>query len=199
MKTVRQPSQQAWPSFAPSALAPSGLAPSALALVGVLWLMGCGGPQTPMVSLSLKAQRICQEQQAELPPQTTPKEARLAYAACLDTVGQERASPPIEAAPSPTPDSPSDPAGASAAERYLFCRLHSEDVQAAAVAYNKAHWALLNLRSNPNTDEFRSAEADLARALEGLEAAIPIRMRGGLDLIPDAMRQFQSCDRSSFE
>ena len=184
-----QPSQMAWPS----------VAPSALALMGMLWLTGCGGPKSPMISLTLKAQRICQEQQAELPPRTPPKEARLAYAACLDTVGQETKAPPMEATPSPTPVPSSDPAGASAAERYLFCRLHSEDVQAASVAYNKAHWALLNLRSDPNTDEFRSAEAKLARAVEGLEAAIPIRMRGGLDLVPDAMRQFQSCDRSSFE
>jgi hypothetical protein len=98
-----------------------------------------------------------------------------------------------------SPLASSKPTEASAAERHLFCRLHSEDVQPAAVAYNKAPWARLNLRSDPNTDAFRSAEAELARALEGLEVAIPIRMRSGLDLVPDALRQFQSCDRSRFE
>lgn len=152
--------------------------------------------RSPETALSLRAQRLCRERQAELPPQTTPREARLAYAHCLRTVDQP--VPPSRDPPAAA-TIPREAAGPSGAERYLYCRLHSEDIEAAAAAYNRAYWTLLNERGNPESAAYRQAEAEHARALAALEEAIPIRMRGGRDLVPDAMRQFQSCERSSFE
>ena len=168
-----------------------------LLLATLLLLGGCTPvDQSPETALSLRAQRLCRERQAELPPQTTPREARLAYAQCLRTVDQ-----PVLQSPDPPAErsAPSPAAGPTAAERYLYCRLHSEEIEAAAATYNRAHWMLLNERSNPESAAYRQAEAEHARALAALEKAIPPPLRAGRNLIPDAMRQFQSCERSSFE
>jgi len=167
-------------------------------LLATLLLLGGCTPvdQSPETALSLRAQRLCRERQAELPPQTTPREARLAYAHCLRTVDQ-----PLPQSPAPlaAPSAPSPATAPTAAERYLYCRIHSEAIEAAAAAYNRADLTLLNERSDPESAAYRQAEAEHGRALAALEEAIPIPMRAGRDLVPDAMRQFQSCERSSFE
>lgn len=175
-------------------------------LLAALLLAACAGPQRdPSVALSLRAQRLCRERMAELPPGTNARQARLSYARCLRSLDLE--APAAQGAPAPgeAAQAPSAAPGAaeglsvSAEERYLHCRLHSEEIAAAAAAYNQARWALLNSGGEAGSPERQQAEAELDRALQELGRAIPERLRAGRDLVPDALRQYQSCERSNFE
>lgn len=179
--------------------------PRRQATLGVLllaWLLGaCGSPRRdPSLALSLKAQRLCRERMAELPPGSSPRQARLSYARCLRSLDLE---PPATAAAPSGETATSAPAagepGVSAEERYLHCRMHSEAIAAAAATYNRARWTLLNSTDEPGSPQRQQAQAALDRALEELGRAIPERLRAGQDLVPDALRQFQSCERSNFE
>ena len=167
-----------------------------------LLLGACTSPRRDVVSpTSLRAQRVCRERMVELPPGTEARQARLAYSICLRNVDREAAPAAPATPPAAETTAPPQPAEAtaSAEERYLHCRLHSEAITAAAAAYNRTRWALLNSPQDPASPERQQAEADLNRALDDLGQAIPPRMRAGQDLVPDAMRQFLGCDRSRFE
>jgi hypothetical protein len=175
-------------------------------LLLALALSGCRGAseRNRGQALSLRAQRICRERMAELPARSTERQSRLAYARCLRS--------PSHAVPSvadgaqgsgqsaaPEASTPPPPLPASAEERYLFCRLNSEAITAAITAYDQARWALLNSVAVPGSPERSEAEAALNKATEALGEAIPVRMRAGRELLPDAVRQFSDCERSRFQ
>lgn len=173
------------------------------ALLLAILLGGCGGPRRdPSLALSLRAQRLCRERMAELPPGSSPRQAGLSFARCLRSVDQQPPTPP--ATPAPSGDAVSrtpaaGEAGVSAEERYLHCRMHSEAIAAAAAAYDRARWTLLNSTADPDSPQRQQAQADVDRALEALGREIPPEMRGGQDLVPDALHQFLGCERSRFE
>ncbi|MFM7268435.1 MAG: hypothetical protein ACKOZT_07595 [Cyanobium sp.] len=176
-----------------------------LILALVLPLGSCRGAseRNPGEALSLRTQRICRERMAELPARSTQRQSRLAYGRCLRS--PSTALPSVAGAAqgsgesaAPEASTPPPPLPASAEERYLFCRLNSEAINAAITTYHQARFALLNSGAAPGSPERSQAEEALQEATEALEEAIPPRMRAGQALLPDAVQQFSSCERSRF-
>lgn len=168
----------------------------ALAVLLGLGLSACS-PRAPqgLAAVSEQGQRLCRERLADQSPNTTAIESRQAYIACLRTIERERQALPPAAAPVPAPAPP-----ASAEERYLFCRFHSEAIAAVYDAYTRAsgRWAAADSAYANDDPRYLEARQDHAEAVAAAERLIPPAMRGGLPLLPDALTQLRRCDRQSF-
>ena len=150
---------------------------------------------------SLQAERTCRRIMADLPAGITVKEARKAYGHCLRVMneddplgadssvafpgrGPEVVTPPVAMVP---------PVPAPVQERYVYCRTHSEAIKAAADRYNRSLMAFGSSQGEPRSEAYARAQQELAEALQALAEAIPEKFRVGRNLLPDALREFQSC------
>ena len=105
-----------------------------LALLAML-LAGChSAPESdPGVALSLKAQRICRERLAELPPASTPRQTRQAYARCLRSLGEKPAAiRPAGTGTGPGGSSAPDVAASASAPRYTCYTTFAGDTEIGA-------------------------------------------------------------------
>lgn len=167
-----------------------------LLLVLLLLAGACGtdAPQAPP-AVSDRGERICRERQADLPPGTTALRARGVYAACLRTIDRE-----LALSTTLSPDTPPPVVQASAEQRYLHCRLHSEEIAKAYHAYTLA----TSLRAQadsayPDDDpRYQAARQAHQQAVAAVERLIPPAMRGSEPLFPDALNRFRRCQLESF-
>lgn len=88
----------------------------------------------------------------------------------------------------------------SAEDRYLYCRLHQGDVQAAERERQKRQSILITASKHGrlDNDAYIQAEKDYNLSVARLEALIPPPMRNGLPLIPEAITLYSSCNPDHF-
>ena len=92
------------------------------------------------------------------------------------------------------------PAGApspqSAQQRFLYCRLHQSEIQAAESERQRRQsiWAVVSRQEAPGSISYNEARATYEDSINTLERLIPEAMRDGQPLIPDSIRRFMSCD-----
>lgn len=152
----------------------------------------------------VRAERLCRKIVVDSPSELSPAAMRQSYGHCLRTLRDDpdaRSSPSAPAPPSssaiqPTPGAPPVASEPTAQERYLFCQLHREEIAAASRQYNQAVEAFGRVQSSDSgSEEYRKAASRLTEALQNLQGAIPLRFRQGRNLMPDVLREFQSCQR----
>lgn len=156
----------------------------------------------------VRAERVCRKIVVDMPGELSPAAVRQNYGHCLRTLkddpgtGSESSTskatdstPAFQPPASELPDPTADPVP-TAEQRYLFCRLHSDEIAAAALNYNQAVQAFGSAQALPPSSEvYQQAAARLTKALQTLEEQIPERFRNGRNLVPDVLRDFQVCQR----
>ena len=158
---------------------------------------GCGtaADRAPQ-AVSDRGERLCRERQADLPPGTTALRARGEYAACLRTIDRERAG----GSAATSTDAPLPAGLASAEQRYLHCRLRSEEIARAYDAYRRAtdEWAHADSVYPDDDPRYQAARQAHQRAVAEVERLIPPVLRGNEPLFPDALNRFRRCEREAF-
>ncbi|MCS5700659.1 hypothetical protein NZK32_16580 [Cyanobium sp. FGCU-52] len=147
-------------------------------------------------AVSDRGERICRERQADLPPGTTAMKARGVYVECLRTIDREMAS----RAAATSPDTTEPVRLASAEQRYLHCRLRSEEIAKAYDAYTRSTslWAYADSVYPDDDPRYQTARQAHRQAVAEVERLIPPAMRGGEPLFPDALNRFRRCEREAF-
>ena len=175
-----------------------GLAAGRCLLPVLLLLAGGCGPATDRVqrAVSDRGERLCRERQADLPPGTTALRARKVFAACLRTIDRE----PASGSAATSANTPLPVVLASAEQRYLHCRLRSEEIARAYNVYTRAtsQWAYADSVYADDDPRYQAARQAHQRAVAEVEHLIPPHMRGNEPLFPDALNRFRRCERESF-
>ena len=158
---------------------------------------GCGSDaaKAPAV-VSGRGERVCRERQADLPPGTTAMRARGVFVDCLHTIDRELALP----ARASSPDTDEPVPLASPEQRYVHCRLHSEEIAAAYEAYTRSTslWAYADSAFPDDDPRYQAARQAHRKAVAEVERLIPPAMRGSEPLFPDALNRFRRCERETF-
>ncbi len=157
-------------------------------------LVGCR--REPIV-VSETQRAVCR-QDAEAAP--TPEEGLQRQARCIAAaIEAARKAPPQAQAPPAVPAAP--PAQAPGFNRYLYCRVHQDDVIEAAARYTSVSkpWLLASKRLSPSSEEYLTAQRNYNAALAELEELLPPQVRNGMDLLPTAVNVFSRCDREELE
>ena len=182
---------------------------SLMLMAAVSWLLtGCGPTseaQRRGLPASLRVERTCRRILADLPAGISVQEARKAYGRCLRVMNEEDPRSAASSLPSPGsgPAAVPPPAAivpqvaATVQERYVYCRMHSEAIRAAADRYNRSLMGFGSTQAEPGSEASARAQQERADALQGLAEAIPERFRMGRNLVPDALKEFQHCRFSS--
>jgi hypothetical protein len=162
-----------------------------------LALAGCGSNQRrPLPQASEAGRRACVEEvQANNPAQGR----QLAMRRCLASIDQrlrEQQRRRQEAQRAGTISPAGAPSPQSARQRFLHCRLHQSEIQAAESERQRRQsiWAVVSRQEAPGSISYNEARAAYEDSLNTLERLIPEAMRDGQPLIPDSIRRFMSCD-----
>lgn len=171
---------------------------AALSLGALVSVVGCStNRERSLPRASEAGRRACQEEvRANHPAQGR----QLAMRQCLATVDQRlqeqhalnadalRQAGASAATATRSPE--------SARERFVYCRLHQSEIQAAERERQRLQsiWAVVSRSSAPGTIAHDDARTAYDAALATLERLIPEPMRDGQPLIPDAIRWFMSCE-----
>ena len=93
------------------------------------------------------------------------------------------------------------PAAPAPIDRYRYCRVHQEDVQAAAARLTNAAkpWMVAQKQYAPGSEEYRAAQQAYDAAVAELERLLPPEIRNGMDLLPNAAQAYSRCDRQVLE
>jgi hypothetical protein len=158
-----------------------------------LLLPGC---RRPTVEVSEGQRAACR---SEAENAATPEEALQRNADCLAAALEGHDRPP-QPAPAP-PVAAAPPAATAPIDRYRYCRVHQEDVQAASARLTNAAkpWMVAQKRYAPGSEEFRAAQQDYDAAVAELERLLPPEIRNGMDLLPTAAEAYSRCDRHVLE
>jgi hypothetical protein len=177
----------------PPAPRPALLLP--ILLLPLLLLAGC---RRPTVEVSESQRAACR---SEAESAATPEEALQRNADCLAAALRNH-----DRAPAPEPAPPGPPAVAATPapapiDRYRYCRVHQEDVQAASARLTNAAkpWMVAQKRHAPGSEEFRDAQLAYDAAVAELERLLPPEIRNGMDLLPTAVEAYSRCDRKVIE
>ncbi len=157
-----------------------------------LLLIGC---QRTMVEVSDEQRAACRRAAESA---ASPEQALQRNATCLAAALKDRKTPAAPA--SPPPVVAASPAAAPI-DRYRYCRVHQEDVQAAAARLTNAAKPLMvaSKRYAPGSEELRAAQQAYDGALAELERLLPPEIRNGMDLLPTAAEAYSRCDRHVLE
>ncbi len=152
-----------------------------------------------------ETQRAACRQDAEAAP--TPEEGLQRQARCIAAAIEAARKAPTPAptpapqaqAPAAVPAAPATPAPGF--NRYLYCRVHQDDVIEAAARYTSVSkpWLLASERLSPTSEAYLTAQRDYNAALAELEELLPPQVRNGMDLLPTAVDVFSRCDRKELE
>jgi hypothetical protein len=166
--------------------------PVLLPLLLPLLLIGC--QRTPVV-VSDEQRAACRSASESA---ASPEEALQRNAACLAAALKDRRTPPAPASP---PVVVAAPPAAAPIDRYRYCRVHQEDVQAASARLtNAAKPLMLASKSYAlGSEELRAAQQAYDTALAELERLLPPQIRNGMDLLPTAAEAYSRCDRHVLE
>ncbi|KEF41332.1 MAG: hypothetical protein ER33_11835 [Cyanobium sp. CACIAM 14] len=90
---------------------------------------------------------------------------------------------------------------ASGIDRYFYCRVHQDEVQAASARLANAAkpWILAAKRYSPQSEEYLAIRREYETAVADLERLLPPQIRNGMDLLPTAAKAFSRCDREELE
>ena len=170
---------------------------SLAALGALLLLTGCGiSPERRFPPASEAGRRACVEEVHA----NYPAQGRLqAMRQCLATIDQrlqEQERLRLEALHQASAPPAGTKPGVSARERFIYCRLHQSEIQAAEQERLRAQslWAVASREKAPGSLAYDQARDAYEDALANLERLIPETMRDGQPLIPDAIRAFLTCD-----
>ena len=157
-----------------------------------LLLVGC---QRTAVVVSDQQRAACRnEAESAASPELALKRNADCLAAALkgQTTAPATASPPVVVAAPPP---------AVAIDRYRYCRVHQEDVQAASARLTNAAkpWMVAAKRYAPESEEFRAAQQAYDAAVAELERLLQPEIRNGMDLLPTAAAAYSRCDRQVIE
>lgn len=160
-------------------------------LLPLLLLPGC---RRPSVEVSESQRAACR---GEAESAATPEEALRRNADCLAAALRDHDKPP---APSGPPAVVAPPAPAPI-DRYRYCRVHQEDVQAASARLTNAAkpWMVAQKHHAPGSEVYRDAQQAYDAAVAELERLLPPEIRNGMDLLPTAAEAYSRCDRQVIE
>ncbi len=160
-------------------------------LLPLLLLPGC---RRPTVEVSESQRAACR---GEAESAATPEEALRRNADCLAAALRDHDKPP---APSGPPVVAATPAPAPI-DRYRYCRVHQEDVQAASAKLTNAAkpWMVAQKHHAPGSEAYREAQQAYDAAVAELERLLPPEIRNGMDLLPTAAEAYSRCDRQVLE
>jgi hypothetical protein len=163
-----------------------------LPLLLPLLLIGC---QRAAVVVSDEQRAACR---SAAEGAASPEEALERNAACLAAARKGQKTTPAPASP---PAVVAAPPAAAPIDRYRYCRVHQEDVQAASARLTNAAKPLMvaSRRYAPGSEELRAAQQAYDAALAELERLLPPEIRNGMDLLPTAAEAYSRCDRHVLE
>ncbi|WP_094586141.1 hypothetical protein [Synechococcus sp. BO 8801] len=158
----------------------------------LLLLPGC---RRPTVEVSESQRAACR---GEAESAATPEEALRRNADCLAAALRDHDKPP---APSVQPPAVVAPPAPAPIDRYRYCRVHQEDVQAASARLTNAAkpWMVAQKHHAPGSEEYREAQQAYDAAVAELERLLPPEIRNGMDLLPTAAKAYSRCDRQVIE
>lgn len=173
----------------PPALRPVLLLP--FLLLPLLLLPGC---RRPTVEVSESQRAACR---GEAESAATPEEALRRQADCLAAALRDRDRPPAPSGPPPV----AAPPAPAPIDRYRYCRVHQEDVQAASARLTNAAkpWMVAQKHHAPGSEAYRDAQQAYDAAVAELERLLPPEIRNGMDLLPTAAEAYSRCDRQVLE
>ena len=174
----------------PPALRPVLLLP--FLLLPLLLLPGC---RRPTVEVSESQRAACR---GEAESAATPEEALRRNADCLAAALREPPTSPAPVRPALVATAPPAPAPI---DRYRYCRVHQEDVQAASARLTNAAkpWMVAQKNHAPGSEVYRDAQQAYDAAVAELERLLPPEIRNGMDLLPTAAEAYSRCDRQVLE
>lgn len=169
------------------------------AAVALLLLSSCSS-KPPTAPVSKEGREICRERSAQ---EVTSQAARSSFSLCLRSIEAELAAlrqEQQERVKQQQQSQADQPAPPTPAERYLHCRRVQQQVidNERRRLVVQPRLILAASRSSPNEETYRQAQRDYDDVMATFERLIPPPMRGELPMIPDAVKQFQACDRDTF-
>ncbi len=164
--------------------------PHPVLLLLPLLLISC---QRPAVEVSDEQRSACRREAESAP---SPEQALQRNAACLAAIREGPKDPPAVAAAPPAPAPTPAPI-----DRYRYCRVHQDDVQAASARLSNAAkpWMVAQKHHTPASKEYRAAQEAYDAAVAELERLLPPEIRNGMDLLPTAAEAYSRCDRHVLE
>ncbi len=170
--------------------------PHPVLLLLPLLLISC---QRPAVEVSDEQRSACRRAAESAP---SPEQALQRNAACLAALRDGRKDSPAVPSPPVVVAAPPAPAPApTPIDRYRYCRVHQDDVQAASARLTNAAkpWMVAQKRHTPASKEYRAAQEAYDAAVAELERLLPPEIRNGMDLLPTAAEAYSRCDRHVLE
>ncbi|MCP9935020.1 hypothetical protein KBZ08_13985 [Cyanobium sp. Candia 9D4] len=166
--------------------------PLLILLLPLLLLPGCGRPAR---EVSERQRAACR---GEAESAATPEEALRRNADCLAAALREPPTSPAPVRPAPVATAPPAPAPI---DRYRYCRVHQEEVQAASARLTNAAkpWMVAQKHSDHGSEAYRDAQQGYDAAVAELERLLPPEIRNGMDLLPTATEAYSRCDRQVLE
>lgn len=165
-------------------------------------LSACGAAHNRAVSA--EGRKACLERMAQMEPGTPLEHKRANFRSCLKTIEPElaRLHQAGQAQLQQVQQQRASQAAAqqaswaTASERLTHCRLYQQQIGAAERARLQAMAPIISSSREFGADsrQAQSAQAVYQRQVEALEQLIPMRMRHGQPLIPDAVQTFVRCD-----
>ncbi len=170
-------------------------APRPALLLPILLLLLLPGCRRPPVEVSEGQRAACR---SEAESAATPEEALRRNADCLAAALRDHDKAPPPTAPPAVTAPPPAPAPI---DRYRYCLVHQEDVQAAAARLTNAAkpWMVAQKQDAPGSEEYRAAQQAYDAAVAELERLLPPEIRNGMDLLPTAAQAYSRCDRKVLE
>jgi hypothetical protein len=161
-----------------------------LALLLPALLSACSSPPAaPRVSQ--EGRRLCRERMAE---ESTVTAASRRFRSCLEGIDAEIAAAAVPATPPPAAQPPrQDP--------YFHCRRVQRDVIATEQRrlQSQPRWIVAAANLPPTDREYIEAKQAFDAVMKDFDRLIPVEMRNGAALLPDAVRTFMRCDREEFQ
>jgi hypothetical protein len=175
-------------------------------LACALLLGACASPvRRP---LSAQGKKLCLERVAQVEPGTPLEDKRALYRGCLKTIEAERAQGAAAGMRETLQDQQrlaaaerSAQAGwASNGDRMLHCRLYQQPIIAAERERLQALAPVMTLsrQYGVNSPQAQEANALYQQRVAELERLIPLAMRKGEPLLPNAVQTFVRCDPRDF-
>lgn len=176
-----------------------------LSLISLQFCLGCFGLQTT----SPKGIQRCKDALSQLPSNLDAKARHKEYQQCLkiiDTqIAQEKQKTEHELSTEDNKDTakPDDSSNDEqlSREAFKFCSSYSKDIAKIMEEHNKlsALVAQLDYKGEGNSDSTKQLKGQLSRVDLNLETLIPIQLRFGKPLIPDAALLHLRCSQEELQ